>query len=79
MIMPEVCCVCVGPPWLPMIRLHIEGLDRWYVCPRCGRVRQEMYQPGRETASVICHSPDDGTLSKAVIDEARAVLKRVRG
>jgi hypothetical protein len=28
---------------------------------------------------VIYHNLDDGRLSKAVIDEARAVLKRVRG
>jgi hypothetical protein len=79
MTMPEACCVCVGPPWLPMIPLHTGGLSRWYVCPRCGMIRQEMHRPGRGTANVIYHNLDDGRLSKAVIDEARAVLKRVRG
>jgi hypothetical protein len=40
-------------------------------------VRQEMYQPGRGTANVIYHDLDGGTLSKTVINEARAVLKQV--
>ena len=79
MTIPQACCVCEGPPWLPMIPLHVGGPNRWYVCPRCGMVRQEMYQPGRGTASVIYHDLDGGTLSETVIDEARKVLGRVRG
>ena len=79
MTMPEAYCVCEGPPWLPMISLRVEDPHRWYVCPRCGIVRQEMYQPGRGTASVIYHDLDGGTLSKIVIDTAQGVLEQVGG
>jgi hypothetical protein len=68
--MTEACCDCIGsPPWLAMIHLHAGGLNRYYLWPECGAVKEDVYQ-GRAIVEHRCHNAPDGTLPRAVREEA---------
>ena len=38
----EAYCDCVARP--AMIRLHVAHAHRFYLCQRCGAVREDIYQ-----------------------------------
>lgn len=43
MIHSELHCDCIGPPWPVMVRLHGGAPNRYYLCRRCGAVREDVY------------------------------------
>jgi hypothetical protein len=58
-----------------MVRLHVGGAVRWYVCRECGSVRENVCDREGLVVGTNWHTLDGGTLSEAVIGEARAVLE----
>ena len=75
-IRPEAVCDCTGrPPWPVMTRLHVGGLNRYYLCPECGAIREEICQPdGTITAVHIHRTPE--ALSQAVRQQARQLRQQ---
>ena len=77
--MSEAHCDCTdSPPWPAMIRLHAGGPNRYYLCPECGAVREDIYQGGA-IVGYQWHDAPDGTLPKAVREEAVEVLAMPKG
>ena len=68
--MTEANCDCDGFP--PMQRLHVAHANRFYLCQRCGAVREDVYHLGAIARQVWHDSPD--ALSS---DAARAEVKRI--
>jgi hypothetical protein len=71
-----VYCDCYGPPWPKMKRIHVGGeLSRFYLCRRCGTIREEAGRPdGTLTGAVRYHKLDSVDLPAAVVEQARATL-----
>lgn len=61
-----------------MIRLHAGGPNRYYLCLECGAVKQDVYRGG-VIVEHRWHDAPDGTLPKAVREEALEVLTVPRG
>ena len=57
-----------------MIRLHAGGPNRYYLCPECGAVREDVCR-GRAIVEHRWHDAPDGTLSEAVREEALELLE----
>ena len=72
-------CDCDGPPWPEMARLHVGGPFRWFVCPKCSTIRQEIVNPDGTTAGVRYHELDAERLPVTVAAEARAILEQPKG
>lgn len=77
--MTEACCDCTGsPPWPAMIRLHAGGPSRYYLCRECGAIRDDVYRGGA-IVDHRWHDAPDGTLPKAVREEAQSLLEVPEG
>lgn len=77
--MTEARCDCTSsPPWPPMIRLHAGGPDRYYLCPACGAVREDIYRD-RAIVARCWHDAPDRTLPKPVREEALQILQAPYG
>ena len=37
-------CDCIGPPWPEMRRLQVGGLSRWFVCPECRVIKEQVFE-----------------------------------
>jgi hypothetical protein len=61
-----------------MIRLHGGAPNRYYLCPECGAVREDVYRGG-SIVEHCWHDVPDGTLPKSVREEALQVLAAPRG
>jgi hypothetical protein len=59
------CDYTSSPPWPAMVRLHAGGPNRYYVCPKCCAIREDVYQGGA-IVDHQWHDAPDGTLPKAV-------------
>ena len=61
-----------------MVRLHAGGPNRYYLCPECGAVREDVYQ-GRAIEEHRWHDAPDGTLPEPVCEEALEALVAPKG
>jgi hypothetical protein len=61
-----------------MIRLQAGGPNRFYLCPECGAVREDVYEDGA-IVEHRWHDAPDGTLPEAVREEALEILEEPRG
>ena len=60
---PDVSCTCTGrSPWPEMSRLLGPGPDRFYVCPECDRVREQVCRPDGTIIREVWHTGTDPTL-----------------
>jgi len=73
--MTEANCDCGEFP--PMQRLHAAHANRFYLCQRCGAVREDIYQDGAITRQVW-HASPDALSSEVARQEAERVLRIVR-
>lgn len=73
--MTEANCDCDGFP--PMQRLLVAHANRFYLCQRCGAVREDVYQNGAITRQVW-HASPDALGSDAARQEAERVLRAAR-
>jgi tetratricopeptide (TPR) repeat protein len=62
---------------LSLHQIPIGGPNRFYVCPECGAVREEA-QDESGTTKVRYHGLNSDTLSKIVVEKARAILERLK-
>ena len=69
------CDTCEGFP--PMIRLSVAHANKFYLCQRCGAVREDVYQGGAIARQVWRASPD-ALSSDVTREEAEWVLRIVR-
>jgi hypothetical protein len=77
--MTDAHCDCTGsPPWPAMIRLHAGGPNRYYLCPECGAIREDVYRGGA-IVDHRWHDAPDGTLPQAVQEEAQSLLEVPEG
>ena len=77
--MTEAHCDCTAsPPWSAMIRLHAAGPNRYYLCPECGAVKEDVYHGGA-IVEHRWHDAPDATLPKPVSEEALQILETPRG
>jgi hypothetical protein len=61
-----------------MIRLHAGGPSRFYLCPECGAVREDVYRGGAIIAQHWHDGPGEA-LPEAVREEALAMLETPSG
>ena len=72
-------CDCTGSaPWPAMTRLSVGGLNRYYLCYECERVREESGRPDGTIAGVRYHDLASEALSRAAREQAEELL-RLRG
>ena len=72
-------CDCTGStPWPVMVRLSVGGLNRYYLCYGCERVREEIGRPDGAIAGVQYHKLASETLSRTAREQAEELL-RLRG
>jgi len=75
----EAYCDCVGtPPWPAMMRLHGGAPNRYYLCRRCGALREDVYRDGA-IVEHRWHDGPNGRLPAGVREEALQVLAMPRG
>ena len=56
-----------------MIRLHASGPNRYYLCPECSAVKEDVYQGGAILEHRWHHAPD-GTQPAAARVMAQALV-----
>ena len=56
-----------------MVRLHAGGPNRYYLCPECAAVREDIYRGGA-IVEHRWHDAPDGALPQPVREEALAIL-----
>jgi len=61
-----------------MMRLHGGAPNRYYLCRRCGAVREDVYREGA-IVEHRWHDAPDGTLPDAVCQEAWEILAMPHG
>jgi hypothetical protein len=62
--MTEARCDCTGsPPWPARGHLHAGGPNRYYLCPECGAVREDVYQGEVTEHACNTHARDSVELS----------------
>lgn len=73
-------CDCFrAHPWPAMLLLYIgRGSRHYYVCPRCGTIREDISRPGKGVVVTHLHPPESPSLPAAVIEQARAILAAPR-
>ena len=76
--MTSVYCDCDGPPWPEMPRLNAAGLNRYYLCRRCGTVREDLCRHDGTIISTRRHNVESADLPAAVVEQARAILDAPR-
>jgi hypothetical protein len=78
--MTDAYCDCTGPPWPSMLRLHAGGtLARFYLCQRCGAIREDKTQTDGTIADTTFHANLESVdLPAAVVEQARAILSAPR-
>ena len=52
--MKPVCSCTNSAPWPIMARLAMGGLNRYYICPRCGAIREEVCDTAGLVVAVRC-------------------------
>jgi hypothetical protein len=72
----EFWCDCFGMrPWPAMLMLHVgRESSRYYVCPRCGTVREDVLRPDGTVVITHFHSPESVNLPDAVVERAQDIL-----
>lgn len=69
---PEAICTCTGnPPWPAMMRLHVDGLNRYYVCLECGTIREEICESEGTIAYVRIYEAGSEELPAVVVEQVR--------
>jgi tetratricopeptide (TPR) repeat protein len=63
---------------LSMRPISIRGPSQYFVCPECGAVREEMRDAEGAIARVKYHGLNSDTLSKMVVEKARAILEQIK-
>ena len=71
----EAFCDCSNFP--AMFRLHVTHANRFYLCQRCGAVREDVYQDGAIPRQ-FWHASPDALSSDVTREEAERVLRIVR-
>lgn len=61
-----------------MIRLHAGGPNRYYLCPECGAMREDVYRD-RAIIAQRWHNAQADTVARAVQEEALEVLATPEG
>ncbi len=74
--MTVVCDCTAAPPWPPMTRLHVAGTSRWYLCRRCGAVREDVCRGDGTILGTRWLEPGDG-LPDVVGGEVGELMERV--
>jgi hypothetical protein len=71
-------CDCFrASPWPAMLCLYIDrAARRYYLCPRCGTVREDVARLDGSTAVAHFYRPESGNLPTAVAKRAREILAR---
>lgn len=72
----EANCDCDGFPL--MQRLHVASASRFYLCQKCGAVREDVYQHGAITRQIWHDSPGTLSSSGAARREAERALRIAR-
>ena len=61
-----------------MMRLHGGGPNRYYLCPECRAIREDIYRDGAIVAHRWHDEPNE-SLPKSVREEAQKTLKTPKG
>jgi hypothetical protein len=72
---PEAICACSNRA---MQRLNVGGLNRYYFCTECSRIREEICDSGGVIAYVRFHEIQGEDLPALVVEQARAILDQCR-
>jgi hypothetical protein len=76
----EVPCDCFTTvPWPALYWLHIDlGLSRYYLCRRCGTIREDFCRPDGTVVITHFHHLENANLPSVVVEQAQGILARPR-
>ena len=75
----KICDCMVSPPWPAMLRLPTgRASSRYYLCPRCGTVREDFQRPDGTVVVTHFHRAESPNLPASVIERARDILAQPR-
>jgi len=69
-------CDCIGPPWPEMLPLQVGGTSRWFVCPECQIVKEQVFE-GAIIVGTMWYA-DWSDLTELVREQAQAALEARR-
>lgn len=76
----DIFCGCTrSAPWPVMERLHVAMRNRYYLCPMCKTIREELYDDLGAMVKARWYAESDwGNLPDVVVELARRLLERPR-
>ena len=74
--MTTFCDCTAAPPWPAMMRLHVAGVNRYYLCRRCSTIREHVCRPDGTILETLWHQATSDGLPGAVAERAREMLDR---
>jgi hypothetical protein len=61
-----------------MMRIHTNTPSRYYVCRRCGTIREDYCRPDGTITGTKLHRLESADLPAAVVEQVREILSQPR-